>query len=371
VTPLVRIVDASLGRDAQVKLVVSGVDDLDHLRATWASSGAAVERVGDRLHATTTVVALVRAAGRCLDRVRAERLRDTAVGALDAWLGTAPTVVMGPRVKRFDRGCEIMGIVNVTPDSFSDGGLLYPEEHPQRAIAAARRLHAEGATIIDIGGESSRPGAAPVALDDELARAIPVVSACVDDGMTVSIDTVKADVADAAIAAGAALVNDVSGARYPELLEVVAGARVAYVLMHTRATPVDMQHHTDYEDVVAETYEFLADGLDRLTAAGIPRERVIIDPGIGFAKELDHNLALLRELRQFRGLARPVLLGASRKTFIGALSAADPADRLEGSLAAAVVAALAGAALVRVHDVAATRRAFDVANAVVGASTPS
>jgi dihydropteroate synthase len=370
VAPLIRIVDASLGRDAQVRLVVSGLDDPDRLRTAWASSGATVERVGDRLHATTTVVALVRAAGRSMDRPRAERLRDQAVEAVNAWLDQSPTVVIGARVVRYGPRCQIMGIVNVTPDSFSDGGLLYPDDHPQRAIAMAHRLHEDGASIIDVGGESSRPGAAPVAVDDELARALPVVAACAEQGMTVSIDTVKAEVADAAIGAGAQIVNDVSGARYPELLEVVAGADVAYVLMHTRSTPADMQRHAHYTDVVAETYEFIADGLDRLEAAGNQRERINVDPGIGFAKDLHHNLALLRELRQFRSLARPVLVGASRKTFIGVLNEAEPDDRLEGSLASAVVAATAGAGIVRVHDVAATRRALDVASAVAGARTP-
>lgn len=183
--------------------------------------------------------------------------------------------------------------------------------------------------------------------------------------MTVSIDTVKAEVAEAAIARGAQIVNDVSGARYPELLEVVAGADVGYVLMHSRATPADMQEHTRYDDVVAEVYEFLAAGLERVVAAGIPRERVIVDPGIGFAKDLAHNLALLRDLRQLRGLARPVLVGASRKTFIGVLTDTGPGDRLEGSLAAAVVAAMGGAGIVRVHDVAETREALEVATAVM------
>lgn len=364
-TPLVRVVDASLGSDAQVKLVVSGLDDPDRLRAKWASSGATVERVGDRLHATSTVVALVRAAGRSMDRLRAERLRDCVVEAVDAWLEPAPTVVLGSRVARLGPMCQTMGIINVTPDSFSDGGLLYPQDHPGRAVERALDQHAAGAAIVDVGGESSRPGAAPVAVDDELKRAIPVVSALADRGVTVSIDTVKAEVADAAIAAGAQVVNDVSGGRYPELLEVVAASEAGYVLMHTRATPADMQRHTRYDDVVAEVYEFLADGLDRLEAAGIRRQRVIIDPGIGFAKALEHNLTLLRNLRQLRGLARPVLVGASRKTFIGALTNTDPGDRLEGSLAAAVVAAINGAGMVRVHDVAETREALEVATAIM------
>lgn len=365
-TPLVRIVDATLGKDAPVRLVVSGIDDPDQLRSTWASSGAAVERIGDRLHATSTVVALVRATGRSMDRVRAERLGAHAAEAVDAWGDPAPSVVVGSRLVRFGLSCQMMGIVNVTPDSFSDGGQVYPQQHPDRAIAHAVAQHAAGAAIVDVGGESSRPGAEPVALDEELRRVMPVVTALAERGITVSIDTVKAEVATAAISAGARIVNDVSGARYPELLEVVAASDAAYVLMHSRATPADMQRHTRYDDVVAEVYEFLAAGLDRLEAAGISRERVILDPGIGFAKDLAHNLVLLRDLRQLRGLARPVLVGASRKAFIGALTDAGPADRLEGSLAAAVVAAMGGAGIVRVHDVAATRAALDVVAAVVG-----
>ena len=363
-TPVIRIVDASLGGQAQVRLVVSGLENPDRLRTTWASSGAMVERVGDRLHATTTVVALVRAAGRCLDRVRADGLRRQAERAVAAWLEPSPTLALRSRVMRFGPGPQLMGIVNVTPDSFSDGGLLYPHDHPQRAIAHARELVEQGATIVDVGGESSRPGAVPVAVDEELARVVPVVEALAADGVVVSIDTVKAEVAAAALAAGAQIVNDVSGARYPELLEVVAGSDAAYVLMHARATPADMQHHAHYDDVIAEVYEFLAAGIDRVERAGIAPERVIIDPGIGFAKGLEHNLALLRELRQFRGLGRPVLVGASRKSFIGKLLDRAPDQRLEGSIATAVVATLAGAGAVRVHDVEPTRRALDVASAI-------
>jgi dihydropteroate synthase len=362
--PLVRIIDASLGADNQVSLVVSGVDDLDLLRSTWASSGATVERVGDRLHATTTVVALARAAGRCLDRTRAEQLRIAAEAAVAAWLDPAPAARLGADVVRFGPAAAVMGIVNVTPDSFSDGGVLYPTDHPRRAVEQALAMQADGAVIVDVGGESSRPGARSVAVDEELRRALPVVEALADRDVLVSIDTVKAEVAQAAVAAGARIVNDVSGARYPELLDVVAAGEVAYVLMHTRATPADMQRHAHYDDVVAETYEFLADGLERLATAGVARERVIVDPGIGFAKDLGHNLALLRHLRQLTGLGRPVLVGASRKTFIGTLTGGQPDDRLEGSLAAAVLAVTAGACIVRVHDVAATRRALDVAAAI-------
>jgi dihydropteroate synthase len=362
--PLVRIVDATLGADAQVRLVVSGVDDLDLLRGTWASSGAAVERVGDRLHATSTVVALARAAGRCLDRTRAEQLRTGADEAVAAWLDPAPAVQLGSETVRFGPSAAVMGIINVTPDSFSDGGVLYPQDHPRQAVERSLAMRDQGAAIVDVGGESSRPGARPVAVDEELNRAMPVVRALVERGVLVSIDTVKAEVAQAATRAGARIVNDVSGARYPELLEVVAGSEAGYVLMHSRATPADMQRHTRYDDVVAETYEFLAEGLDRLEAAGIARGRVIVDPGIGFAKDLEHNVALLHHLRQLKGLGRPVLVGASRKTFIGRLTGGGPEDRLEGSVAAAVLAVTAGACIVRVHDVAETRRALDVAVAI-------
>ena len=181
-TPIVRIVDASIGGAAQVRLVVSGLDDPRRLRATWASSGATVEDVDGRLHATTTVVALVRAAGRSLDRVRADSLRERAERAIEAWLEPCPSVVMGSQTLRCGPGPRLMGIVNVTPDSFSDGGLVYPDDHPRRAIDHGRRLIAQGADIVDVGGESSRPGAEPVALDEELARVLPVVTALADDG---------------------------------------------------------------------------------------------------------------------------------------------------------------------------------------------
>jgi dihydropteroate synthase len=363
--PVIRIVDATLGSAAQVRLVVSGLDDPDRLRTTWASSGATVERIGGRLHATSTVVALVRAAGRSLDRNRSDELRRQAEQAVQAWLDPAPSLEIASQAVPFGPRPQLMGIVNVTPDSFSDGGLLYPQDHPQRAISHAGDLVAWGAAIIDVGGESSRPGSQPVPVDEELERVIPVVRALVERGaVVVSIDTVKAEVAAAAVQAGAKIVNDVSGAQHPELLDVVAATDVAYVLMHTRSTPADMHRHTSYTDVIAEVYEFLADGLSRLEAAGIARERVIVDPGIGFAKGLQHNLALLRELRQFRGLGRPVLVGASRKSFIGKLLDVGTDDRLEGSLAAAVVATLAGVSVVRVHDVAETRRALTVASAI-------
>jgi dihydropteroate synthase len=260
-----------------------------------------------------------------------------------------------------------MGIVNVTPDSFSDGGLLYPRGHPAAAVAHARRLVDEGADLLDIGGESTRPGSDPVDETEELRRVLPVLEQLAASGPVVlSIDTTKAAVARAAVAAGARIVNDVSGGRSRELLQAVADTGAAYVLMHTRGTPKDMQRHAGYADVVAEVYEYLAEGLRRCAAAGIDEEAVIIDPGLGFAKTAEHNLALLRALRQFRSLGRPVLVGASRKSFLGrVLDEAAADDRLEGSLAAAAAAVAAGGAVLRVHDVAGTVRVARVTRAIV------
>ena len=208
-------------------------------------------------------------------------------------------------------------------------------------------------------------------VDAELARVIPVVKGLAGQGVPISVDTTKAPVAEAAVAAGATIVNDVSGARHPGLLEAVARSEAAYVLMHTRGTPKDMQQRTDYDDVVAEVFEFLAAGLRHCERAGIDRARVLVDAGLGFAKTTGQNLRLLQALRQFRSLGRPVLVGASRKSFLGRiLGADDPDERLEGSLACAALAAHWGAGVIRVHDVAATVRAVRTAHAVTVGRLP-
>ncbi len=261
----------------------------------------------------------------------------------------------------------VLGILNVTPDSFSDGGTAYdPQRHPAPALAAAAALLEAGADVIDVGGESTRPGAEPVAVEEELRRVLPVVRELAAAGAVVSIDTTKAAVARAAIEAGAALVNDVSaGALDPVLLETVAAAEVPYVLMHLQGTPLTMQQDPRYLDVVAEVHHALDTGLDRLADRGVAPERVVLDPGIGFGKRLEHNLALLRELSTFTSFGRPVLVGASRKSFIGHLTGgAGPDDRLEGSLSVAALAVDRGARLLRVHDVAATVRAVTLAHAI-------
>ena len=355
--PVVRIEEAGLGADAQVRLVVSRVSDPGRLRAAWSPSGASVEQAGERLRAVTTVEALSRAASRALEADEAEALDAALRRAMASWLGPSPTLALPDGTALDVTGRPlVMGVVNVTPDSFSDGGVLYPDGHPARAVAHAEALLAEGADLLDVGGESTRPGAEPVAADEQLRRVLPVVEALASRAV-LSVDTTRPEVAAAALQRGAGIVNDVSGGADPALLELAAEHGAVYVLMHTRGTPAQMQSLAGYEDVVAEVYEFLADGLDRCAAAGLPADRVVLDPGIGFAKTPEHNLRLLGALRQFRGLGRPVLLGASRKSFLGAvLDDAPVGQRLEGSLACAALAAAQGVAILRVHDVAPTVR---------------
>lgn len=254
---------------------------------------------------------------------------------------------------------RIMGILNVTPDSFSDGGRF---DSAGAAVAAGIAMHRAGAAIIDVGGESTRPGAEPVPLAEELARVMPVVEGLVAAGVPVSIDTMKPEVMAAATRAGAEMINDVTALSFsPESLAVAAESGAAVVLMHMRGRPRTMQQAPHYEDVVAEVFGFLAARIAAAEAAGIPRTRLLADPGIGFGKALDHNLALLRCLERFHALGVPLLLGASRKSLISAIAGPAPADaRLGGSLALALRAAEAGVAWVRVHDVAETAQALAV-----------
>lgn len=366
--PVVRIVDASLGHSAPVRLVVSGLADPDAFRAAWAPSGASIERVGPRLHATSTTRALVRAAGRALPPRDAAVLVDVVQRALASWSGPTPAWTIGRHALDLAGGPVAMGVLNITPDSFSDGGRLYPGEHPAAGIAWGRRLVADGAHLLDVGGESTRPGSDPVDDDEECARVLPVIEGLSADGHLVSVDTRKASVARRALEIGTVVVNDVGGARDAALLDVVADSKAGYVLMHSRSTPREMQQHATYGDVVAEVFEYLADGLERCQAAGIAPERVAVDPGIGFAKTVEQNLVLLAALRQFRSLGRPVLVGASRKSFIGAvLDRPHAGSRIEGDLACAALATQAGVAVLRVHDVAETVAVTRMARAVVDA----
>ena len=258
-----------------------------------------------------------------------------------------------------------MGIVNVTPDSFSDGGTYLA---PEAAIAHGLDLARAGAAVLDVGGESTRPGAEPIDADEELRRVVPVVRALVaESGVPVSIDTTKAAVACAALDAGAVMVNDVSGGTAdPDLLRVVAGAGAAYVVMHSRGTPRTMQQQTDYTDLVRDVCAELRTRVDAARAAGVDGRALLADPGIGFAKTPEQNLALLRALPEIAARAgAPLVVGASRKSFLTRVVGTDDfVSRDDATLATTVWCSEAGAALVRVHDVAASRRAVDLLEAM-------
>ncbi len=261
---------------------------------------------------------------------------------------------------------RIMGVINVTPDSFSDGGDRFD---PGRAIADGQAMLAAGADILDVGGESTRPGAAPVDPAEEQRRVLPVVRALAAEGAVVSIDSRHAATLSEALAAGATIVNDISAlTRDPESLPLVAASDCGIVLMHMQGAPQTMQQAPRYDDVVLDVYDFLEGRLEACDRAGIPRSRIAVDPGIGFGKSLEHNLALLESLAIFHGLGCPILLGVSRKRFIGRLSGEVPAKaRLPGSLAAALSGLARGAQILRVHDVAETVQATRVWQAIAAA----
>jgi dihydropteroate synthase len=267
----------------------------------------------------------------------------------------------------FPRPTLVMGILNVTPDSFSDGGRFL---EPAAAVAHALQLVEEGADLLDIGGESTRPGAEPVSEADEMRRVIPVLEQVVARvRVPVSIDTLKPAVARAALAAGASVVNDVGANREdPAMWEIVAEAGAGYVLMHMRGAPRTMQQAPVYADVAAEVAGFFEDRLSRVRASGVQPEQVMLDPGFGFGKTSEHNLLLLAQLGRFTKWQRPLLLGVSRKSFIGSVTGeSNPGQRLPGSLACACWAVWTGAHMVRVHEVAATRQALRMAEAIAAA----
>ena len=272
---------------------------------------------------------------------------------------SARTLLCGPHTLALDRTL-IMGVLNITPDSFADGG-RYLE--PAKAVDRARRLVDEGADVLDIGGESSRPGSDPTPVDEELARVSPVIERLASELKTpLSIDTYKPAVAERCLALGASMVNDIRGLRDPAMVDVVARSGVPAIIMHMRGEPKTMQQDVSYDDVVLEVKAFLSRQAQRAGEAGV--RQMILDPGIGFGKTAEHNLEILRRLREFKDLPYPVLVGPSRKSFIGKLTGAAVGDRLPGTLAATAIAVLNGADIVRAHDVAECKQAVAIAEAI-------
>ena len=261
------------------------------------------------------------------------------------------------------RTTRILGILNLTPDSFSDGGRFWD---PDAAVQQARAMIDAGADALDLGAESSRPGAEPVSREEELRRLLPVLEQTLGFGVPISVDTVKAAVAEEALARGAAIINDISALTAdPQMAEVCARASAGVILMHMRGTPRDMQRRTDYGDVVGESIAFLKEARTRAVSAGILEENVFLDPGIGFAKTADQNLEIVRRLREYQSLRQPLVVGASRKSFLASFGGETPDDRLPATLAVSILAVARGASILRVHDVSENVRAIRAAEALL------
>jgi dihydropteroate synthase len=290
--------------------------------------------------------------------------REAAGAAAPAHRSKGPVLACGDH--RLDLSTpKVMGVLNITPDSFSDGGDFFV---PEAALRRADQMVAEGADLIDVGGESTRPGARAVGADDERRRVVPVIEALAKRlPVPISVDTSKPDVMQAAAAAGAALINDVRALRAPGALAAAAALELPVCLMHMQGEPRTMQADPSYDDVVAEVRDFLNERIAACLGAGLSRERLLIDPGFGFGKRLAHNLALLARLAELTRLGPPLLVGISRKSMLGALTGRAVADRLPAGVAAAVIAARSGARILRVHDVAATVDALKVVAAVAAA----
>ena len=333
-------VDSPFGHDGQVSRLAGGLN--------WFSAVELIRVEGNKRVATELL---------CVQQLE-DRLDDNALIQWEQLTAPRPPLQLGERTIRLDQP-QVMGILNVTPDSFSDGGQF---EDADEAARAGARMSEEGAAIIDVGGESTRPGSKPVWEGDEIERLVPVIRRLASSGTAVSVDTRKADVMTAALEAGAAMVNDVSALTYdPRSAEAVAAAGVPVVLMHHQGSPEKMQDNPSYEDVVVQVYLWLEERIAAAEAAGIERTRILIDIGFGFGKTVAHNLELMNNLALFHGLGCPIVVGASRKRTIGALSNEAPADRrLGGSIAFALKAVEQGAQIVRVHDVPETVQALRV-----------
>lgn len=259
----------------------------------------------------------------------------------------------------------VMGVLNVTPDSFSDGGHFFD---PDAAVKHAVRMTEDGADVLDVGGESTRPGSDPVPADEELGRVLPVIRRIAPEvDVPISIDTRRAEVAEAALEAGATIVNDVTAGRDPRMFDVAREGRAGLVLMHMKGEPKTMQDRPHYDDVVREVRDLLAERIDAAVAAGVERERIAVDPGLGFGKTTEHSLRCMAEVAEFGALGRPVLVGPSRKSFVGAVLATEVDDRLEGTLGAVALMVARGAHVVRVHDVRETVRVVRMVDAILRA----
>ena len=333
-------VDAPFGHDGKVARLAGGMNFFGLVELL---------RIEGNRRASTEIVAVEGIEG---------RFDDDLVKQWEALTGPRQPQQLGDRTVRIDQP-QVMGILNVTPDSFSDGGRF---EDPASAVEAGVRMAGEGAAILDVGGESTRPGAQQVWAQDEIQRVIPVVERLASSGAAVSIDTRKSEVMTAALQAGARLINDVSALTFdPRSAEIVAAADAPVVLMHHLGSPETMQQDPRYVDVLVEVYVWLEERIAAAEQAGIPRSRILVDPGFGFGKTVAHNLELMNGLALFHSLGCPIVLGASRKRTIGALSGEAPADeRLPGSIAFALKAVEQGAQIVRVHDVRETVQALRV-----------
>ncbi len=266
-------------------------------------------------------------------------------------------ITFGPRT-------WIMGVINITPDSFSDGGRYFDKD---KALERGLQLVEEGSDIIDIGGESTRPGSEPISPEEEIGRVVPLITALRKRTDTlISIDTTKSEVAQAALDAGADIINDISALRFdPRMAPLVAEEDVPVILMHMKGTPKTMQVNPTYEDVLLEVKAFLEESIDKAQASGIKKEKIIIDPGIGFGKRLKDNLVLINNLHMLEELERPILIGVSRKSFIGSILDSPPEERLEGTIASAVLSVIHGAHILRIHDVSSVKKAVRVAEAIM------
>lgn len=266
----------------------------------------------------------------------------------------------GSHLLEFDRTL-VMGVLNVTPDSFSDGGLFIDAE---KAIEHARQMIEDGADIIDVGGESTRPGSEPISEDEELARILPIIKNLAKINITLSVDTCKPFVAGKCVEMGAHIINDITGLRNQAMIDLASELKAPVVIMHMKGEPKNMQQNPIYNDVVSEIRGFFLERISKAKKSGI--DKIIIDPGIGFGKTAEHNLQILKRLNEFKGLNCPILVGPSRKSFIGSVTGLSVNERLEGTLASVAIAAMNGANIVRVHDVKGCKRAVQIADAIKG-----